>query len=384
MEFTKWVSVWGNATSILTRQVENYTKDLTLRYPMKIVFSGSRLRFTFSNYCGSEAVTITGATVALSDEKGSLAENTIRDITFNGCKGVTIEKGIELKSDPVDIDVKANQNISLSIYLGDYTETRSSVLVTGPLSKGYYCLGDQTYSKDLPAEMTKHTNWFYFINNVEILTEEKNSSLICYGDSITAQSWPDYLTQRCIDKGFTTTAIVRRAVCGTRILRQYDCIQYDSYGLKGSNRFKREVSSVSGAKSVIIQHGINDIIHPVGIENNIFRPWSDLPTANELIDGLKSYIETAKNLGLKVYGGTLIPIEGWRTYADFREELKNQVNQWIRTTKDFDGFIDFDKAVRDENRPSAFREGFDSGDHLHPSETAYKAMADAVPQILLK
>ncbi|MCH5201923.1 MAG: lipase [Oscillospiraceae bacterium] len=384
MEFTKWVSAWSNATSILTRQVENYTKDLTLRYPMKIVFSGSKLKFTFSNYCGSEAVTITGATVALSDEKGNLEENTIKDITFEGSKSVTIEKGTELKSDAIDIEVKANSYISLSIYLGDFTETRSSVLVTGPLSKGYYCLGNQTRSKTLPAEKTKYTNWFYFINNVEILTEENNNSLICYGDSITAQSWPDYLTERCIDKGYKNTSIVRRAVCGTRVLRQYDCIQYDSYGLKGSNRFEREISTVSGAKAVIIQHGINDIIHPVGIENNIFRPWSDLPTANELIDGLKSYIETAKKLGLKVYGGTLIPIEGWRTYADFREELKNQVNDWIRTTKDLDGCIDFDKAVRDENRPSSFREGFDSGDHLHPSEIAYKAMADAVPEILLK
>ena len=40
---------------------------------------------------------------------------------------------------------------------------------------------------------------------------------------------------------------------------------------------------VAGADAVLIQHGINDIIHPVGIEVNPFRPWSDLPTAQGLI-----------------------------------------------------------------------------------------------------
>lgn len=229
----------------------------------------------------------------------------------------------------------------------------------------------------------KSTNWFYFLNNVEVLTEEKNKTVICYGDSITAQSWPDYLAEKCFEN-YKDTAIVRRAVCGTRILRQYECIQYDSYGLKGSNRFEREISSVSGADSVIIQHGINDIIHPVGVENNVFRPWSDLPTAEEMIAGIEEYIRIARNLGLKVYGGTLLPIEGWRTYADFREKLRNEVNDWIRTTDKFDGVVDFDKALRDENNHSAFKNGYDSGDHLHPSEIAYKVMAETVPEDVLE
>ena len=279
MSSTKWVSTWANATSILTRQVENYTKDITLRYPVQIRFKGNSLRFTFSNYCGTEPITITNATVALSDSKGVL-KGEVFDITFNGNAGVTIPTKTEIKSDEVNLDVKALDYVSVSIYLGEFTETRSAVLVTGPYSYGYYALGNNTKSAVLPAEKMKSTNWFYFLNNIEVKTEDSNKALICYGDSITAQDWPDFLTERCIEKGFNTTAIVRRAVCGTRILRQYECIQYDSYGLKGSNRFEREISSISGAKAVIIQHGINDIIHPVGAENNIFRPWEDLPTAD--------------------------------------------------------------------------------------------------------
>ncbi|MDE5824747.1 MAG: lipase, partial [Lachnospiraceae bacterium] len=177
--------------------------------------------------------------------------------------------------------------------------------------------------------------------------------------------------------------IVRRAASGTRILRQYDNITYDSYGLKGATRFPRE-AKVSGADTVIIPHGINDIIHPVGVEVNPFRPWSDLPTADDLIHGLQQYIHQAKEYGLDVYIGTLLPIYGWRTYEPFRDELRCAVNEWIRHTAEIEGCIDFDKALCDSVNPAAFAQGYDSGDHLHPSEKAYERMAVEVPEILLR
>ena len=80
----------------------------------------------------------------------------------------------------------------------------------------------------------------------------------------------------------------------------------------------------------------------------------------------------------------MLPIYGWRTYADFRDELRCHFNDWLRSSSDFAGCVDFDKAVLDPEKPEAFKPGFDSGDHLHPSEIAYKAMADAVPETLLK
>lgn len=141
---------------------------------------------------------------------------------------------------------------------------------------------------------------------------------------------------------------------------------------------------MTGADTIIIQHGINDIIHPVGIDVNPFRPWSDLPTVDEMIDGIRMYIVKAREYGLKVYVGTLLPIYGWRTYEKFRDDLRNEFNSWIRTTDEIDGCIDFDKAVRAVEHPEAFAEGFDSGDHLHPSELAYKAMANAVPEVILR
>ena len=116
----------------------------------------------------------------------------------------------------------------------------------------------------------------------------------------------------------------------------------------------------------------------------MFRPMSDLPTVEELIDGLKKYIAQARSFGYRVYLGTLLPIGGWRTYAPFREEMRQQVNSWIRTTDLADGFVDFDKALADPEKPEYMLPEYDSGDHLHPSRAGYRAMAYAVQTELLK
>ena len=382
-EYTKWVACWGTATSIADQTLARYAKDITLRYPIPVCFNGNKLRFRFSNLTGTEQVSFK-AFVAKSTGDKTIDVSTSKAISLAGKEEIVLEPGIEKDSDELSFDIVAGEKISVSIYLENCTQMNAGTLVTGPLSKGFYSYGNEAENEELNVDMTRNTNWYYFLNTVEIFTEEKNHALICYGDSITAQSWPDYLAIRAWNEGYRDVAIIRRAVCGTRILRQYDCITYAAYGLKGATRFPIEVKA-AGADTVLIQHGINDIIHPVGTDVNIFRPWSDMPTLEDLTEGYTQlYIEHAKNLGMKVWGGTLVPIYNWRTYADFRENLKNEFNDWLRERAPLDGCVDFDLAVRDEEYKERFKEGFDSGDHLHPSEIAYKAMAEAVPVELLK
>lgn len=383
MNNKKWVAAWGNATSITDRKPENYAKNLSLRYPLYIPFNTEKLKIGLSNFCGTESVTITKVTVAKSDGGRNIDINTIKTVTFNGGKSVTIKEGTNIKSDEIEIEIKRGEFISVTMYMEDFTEMRSGVIITGPLSKGYYSIGDVTESGNLPLNTTRNTNCFYFLTDVDVLTDKNNKSVVCFGDSITAQSWPDYLTLRLKEEGINNISVIRRAASGTRILRQYDNITYDSYGLKGDIRFPNEIITTS-AETVIIQHGINDIIHPVGRDVNPFRPMSDLPTVDELIDGIRNYIRIAQENNLKVMVGTLLPILNWRTYADFREDLKNAFNDWIRTSDEFDFCIDFDKALCDsKNDKRAFKLKYDSGDHLHPSELAYKKMAEIIPLNLL-
>jgi len=336
----------------------------------------------FSNFCGTEPITLTQITVApaVSDREINLKDAAL--VTFGGAESVTIEAGAEIVSDEISLRVKPQGYISISIYIKEFTLMRSAVVVTGPLSKGFYSLGNMALASVLPLETTRSTDTFYFLTGVDLLTDDDKRSVICYGDSITSQSWPDYLSLKCINDPYNVTAAVRRAASGTRVLREYTCMTYESYGLCGKNRFEREISTVSGADAVIIQQGINDIIHPVGTEINPFRPMSDLPTLEELEGGIDYYVQTAKKYGLKVYLGTLLPIYGWRTYAPFREEMRNEFNDWIRRKEDIDGVIDFDRALRNPALLFAFAEGYDSGDHLHPSEKAYEVMAEQAFEVI--
>ena len=370
-----YVSIWGNAVSIAENRPERYAKNITIRYPIHVPFDGSALRLTFDNYCGTESVTINKTTL--------LVNGAFLPVTFGGERAVTIGAGENVTCDPVEVALHAGETVYVSFYLKDFTLMRSVVFTCGKLSGGLYANGDETETVDIDVNTSRATKLNYFLSNVSILTDQANRTIVCYGDSITAQDWPDDLQLRCQQEGFHHTAIIRRAASGTRILREYSCLTYESYGLMGSRRFRHEVPT-DGADAVIIQQGINDIIHPVGEDVNIFRPMSDLPTVEELIDGLKAYIAQAREMGLQVYVGTLIPMGGWRTDAPFRQEMRHAYNDFIRTTDLIDGCIDFDAALRDPERPDWFLPEYDSGDHLHPSKKGYERMAAEVSAELLK
>ena len=370
-----WVSIWGNAASISDNKPERYTKDITFRYPIYVPFSGESIRFTFDNFNGTEEVKISKATV--------LYNGKFYPVYYNGKREIVIPAEERVVTDALDIEVMAEDTIQVSFYFGDFVEMRSSVVVTGPLSQGVYSNGDQTENVNLNSATTRATQQFYFLNNISILTEKENRAIVCFGDSITAQAWPDYLKLRLKEEGYQHTSVIRRAVSGSRILRQYDCITYECYGVSGDKRYPHDVPT-DGADTVIILHGINDIIHPVGVEENEFRPWSDLPTVDELIEGFKAYVKLAHELGYKVYAGTLLPIGGWRTDAPFRQEIRHAYNEFLRTTDLIDGVIDFDKAMRNPEDINRLIREYDSGDHLHPSEQGHKKMAMEIPKELLK
>lgn len=372
----KWVTNWANAISIATNKPERYTKNITLRYPILSAFNGTKIRITLDNFTGVEPVTFDRVTIAYTDyQDHCIVDGTIQDITFDQKPSITLQPGESIQSDEIEFETKINTKFSISLYFKDYTPLRPAVITKGPLSIAYYSLEDQSHNPELPLELYKSCEWNYFISDVEIYTEDQNHAIVCFGDSITAEGWPEYLQLLAMKDH---VSFPRKAASGGRILREYHNVRYESYGLKSDTRFVHD-SNVEGCEAMIILEGINDIIHPVGIDVNPYRPWSDLPSAQELIEGYRVLIQMAKEKGLRVYFGTLIPFKGWRTYEDFREDIRQEVNAWIRTTKEIDGYIDFDKDLDDH---LAFISEFDSGDHLHPSNLGYQQMAKTAYQAL--
>ena len=112
----KWVTVWGNATSVAEHRPETYAKNVTLRYPVKCAFGGNKIRLHFSNFCGTESVTLTRVTVApaVSDREINLKDACL--VTFGGNESVTIAAGEEIYSDEINFRVKPNGKVTVSIY----------------------------------------------------------------------------------------------------------------------------------------------------------------------------------------------------------------------------------------------------------------------------
>ena len=125
---------------------------------------------------------------------------------------------------------------------------------------------------------------------------------------------------------------------------------------------------------MVFLEGINDI----GQGNRAGIPDTDRVSADDVIAGVKQLIDKAHSHGIQVLGGTLTAIEGSAYYNDNAEAVRQTVNQWIRTSGSFDAIVDFDATTRDASAPRKFRAEFDSGDHLHPNDAGYKAMAEAI------
>lgn len=377
---SKWVSIWGNAVSILENKPAMYAKEITLRYPILMPFDAASIRFRFDNFAGDEAIKIEKVSVAKLVQGTEIDCDTLQGVTWNGQTSFEIKAGENLVSDGVSLKLRKGEKAAISFYLKDYTEMKSGVISWGPLSVGYYSLGNQVEAKEFDVNTTREINTFYFLNQVDVLCEESCHSVVCYGDSITAQQWPELLQLKLMEEK-KNIAIVRRGVSGSRVLRQYDCLNYDFYGIKGDVRFNHEVNA-AGADTVVILQGINDIIHPVGVDENPFRPWSDLSTAQELIQGLRGFIKKAKELNMKIIMGTIMPVKGWRTYADFRDKLRNEVNEWIRTTDEIDAYVDFDAIMKNPSDFEQLNPIYDCGDHLHPNQAGHQHMADEVIKYL--
>ena len=114
------------------------------------------------------------------------------------------------------------------------------------------------------------------------------------------------------------------------------------------------------------------------------------PSADDIIAGYKQLIERAHAHGFKIIGATLTPFENTFAggpldgyYNPEKEAKREAVNEWIRTGGDFDAVIDFDKLAADPANPKHIKAEFDSGDHLHPNDAGYEAMANSVDLSLL-
>lgn len=366
-----WAGAWGaspNPPPAAARTFENQT----VRQVVRLSAGGEQIRIRFTNEYGEKALDIGAATVALAGPDGAPTGKML-DITFNGAKSVAIPPKAPMLSDPITLDVKALDSLSISLFLPT---------ATGPCTCHF--AGTATAFVSAPGNFTTaafepaatFTNRA-FISAVEV-TRADPRTIVTFGDSITDgtastpnanRRWPDVLAERLAAAG-APRGISNQAIAGNRVL----AYQMQIFGESALSRFDRDVMSVPNAGWIVVLEGINDI--GMGAANP--------PSAATLINGYKQIIARAHAKGVKVYGATLLPYEGARYYQEGGEAIRQAVNAWIRTGGAYDGVIDFDAVMRDPANPRKMKAELQSGDWLHPNDAGYKVMGEAVDLALFR
>jgi lysophospholipase L1-like esterase len=360
----------------------------TLRQIVHTTIGGSKARVVLSNAYGTAPVTVGGAHIALRDKQGAIQAASGRPLTFSGKPTMTIPANAVIYSDPVTLTVPPMSDVAIDLYLPGTTNTPATLTMHGGALQTSYISETGNYAgKTTMPEVGTTRSWF-LLSRLDIVAPDASGAIVAFGDSITdgAQStadtnnrWPDHLARRLQAQGIKM-GVLNAGIGGNRVLNEATVpagvdTRAVGAGINALARFERHVLSLPGATHVIVLEGINDIGN---------ARQNPTPTAEDLIAAHKQLIEQAHARGLKIFGATLTPFWGAAYYTDVGEAKRQALNEWIRTSKAYDGVVDFDKATRDPADPKKFLEKYDSCDYLHPSDAGYKAMGDAIDLSLFK
>jgi len=355
--------------------------DQTVRNVVWTSTGGRAARVRLSNTFGTQAITFDHVDLGVSAGGASIAAGTNRLVTFGGSRSVTIAPGAEVVSDAVRMPVPAETDLAVSLFT--QAATGPATYHSDAQQINYVSTpGDFAASESGSAFATTSGSW-YFVDDVDVLAApQTRGAIVAFGDSITDgfastvsanARWPNDLARRILaGPPGQVHPVVDEGISGNRILNDSVCL-----GVNAQARFSRDVAERTGARYVVLLEGINDIGFSQFPNSGCAAPNTDV-SAGQIIAGYEHIIAAAHAHGLKIIGGTLTPFQGSFYYYAAGEAKREAVNQWIRTSGAFDGVIDFDAAVRDPASPLQMLAAYDSGDHLHPNDAGYQAMAAAI------
>jgi lysophospholipase L1-like esterase len=363
-----WVDAWGASpqpSSTASSTPPTYTNQ-TLRLIVHLHTGGTALRVRLANTFGDRDVTFGRVTVAV---RGSgAAVGTVHTLTFGGAGTVTLTKGTERQSDLVWMNVAAGKDLAVSLYLPTYTGPVS--YHRSALQTSYVSVSGDHSTETGSASYTHTTSSWPYLEAVTVHGGGAPGTIVALGDSITDGShstsntnrrWPDRLSIRLRARtSVPAKSVVDEGIAGNHVLTDGTI-----GGPSALKRLSRDVLNRRALTDVILLEGINDL-------------RGSGATADQVIAGFQQIIDQVHARGAKIFGGTLTPVEGCDRYTAALEQQRQKLNAWIRAPGHFDGYIDFGKALGDPADPLRMLPTYDSGDHLHPSDAGYQAMANAI------
>ena len=382
---TTWVAAWAAAPQHPRPQfgtIPNWSQtgfaDQSVRQTVRTSTGGSHVRIRLSNRYGDRPLAVAGATIAKMGANGVLEPRTLRPLRFRHRETTTLAVGAETTSDPAPLATSPLDTLAVTMYFAEPTGP-ATFHWTG-LTATYRAAGDHRFDRDATAFPDEPSPSWYFLTGVDVAGGTEGT-VVAFGDSLTDgygstpntdDRYPDQLAERLVEAG-TPRGVANSGIGGNKLLTDSPCS-----GERGLARFHRDVLAQPGVRSVIIQLGTNDIGHggnaPVGTCGT-----SPVVTAKQLIAGHRTLLRSARARNLRTIGVTLVPTKGNAGYySPEKEAVRDALNHWIRTSGEYDTVLDLETVLADPADPDALRPAFDSGDHVHPNNAGYAAVAAAI------
>lgn len=365
-----WVGTWASSQQLVEPHNMPPHPGLaynTLRQVVRVSIGGELIRLKLSNEYGNGPLEIKAVHLAQAAGAHRIKPETGLIITFNGEQAVTIPPGETVISDPMAYSLPSLTAVAITIHFGAVP----SALTGHPGSRTTsYISTDSAVDPEWMRQPVPTEHW-YVINGIDVAAGNPNSAaVVVIGDSITDgrgsttdrhNRWPDILAERLqANEATAHIGVLNHGIGGNAVLA-------GGLGPTVFRRFNRDVLEQPGVKYVIILAGVNDI----GSSNST-------AVAHNLISVYQHFVEQAHGRGILVYGATILPFGGSQYDTPVREQARQIVNEWIRTSGVFDAVIDFDLALRAPDHPERLLGIYDTGDHLHPSAEGYKRMGEFI------
>ena len=368
--------------------------------------NGERIRIRFSNRYGKRPLVLQKVSIGIVAERW---EKTTREIAFEGRKEVTfqgkhricLEAGEEHDSDEIELFVSAGCKIGVCIYIKERQRIESFCSLWSQKGGKSFWGGTENMEGEgqsaafeemllekvmkMPEEGQEMEGEmrFFGLSGVQVWTGDEVKTIAAFGDSITHMSCvTNALGRRLMDEYPGEAVLLNHGIGGNRLLHDAAYIESIAgkggrFGQAGLKRLEEELSVGERIDIVLFLEGINDIIHPIQ-----FRLPKESIMAEELIEGYREAASIAHRYKARIYGATMTPCGNKdypREWMETFEVIRCGANEAIRNGRvGYDGFFDYDAAVRDEKNPVFMKAEYHIGDGLHPNDAGGEAMASMV------
>ncbi len=380
---SQWITTWAaspqkvwNKDFVFPTLIPEQISNQTIKQISQISLGGEAVRLIFTNQYGDRPIYIDKITVGLIKGQ-SLKSKSAYPVYFSGKLKAQILPGKQLISDPIQLPVPDHGQLMVNTFIQKPTTFKTFHWDAKQTS--WLITGNQTADLKAPSS-AKTTTARLLLSAVEVKPKRKAHVIAVIGDSITDGAtatldantrWTDFLAKRLSPH---QVAVINSGISGNRLLN-------DGMGDSALERLKKEVFQYSGVKTLIVLVGINDISWP----GTAFAPKQPIPTFEALTQGYKRVVDEAHRQGIQVIGATLLPFSGAlpntpldNYYQPNKDELRQRINHWMRTSHTFDGVLDLDQGLKDPKHPDRLNPIYDSGDHLHPNDRGNQQMANLV------